>query len=179
MEDAEQNQKAFKAVGQAIEQQFNIAIDVDGRWFHEGKEIRRQALVKLFATALKQDCDGVFWLETPIEKGRIDVADAPFIATAMALISGDGIEGEAEAEGSEQSIRFTTNVGDKVPLDRAHPINLKLSSDGTGLCPYIEVRNGLLAKLSRPVYYELAELASNGDDGKLGVWSNNIFFVLE
>jgi hypothetical protein len=41
------------------------------------------------------------------------------------------------------------------------------------------VRDGLLAKLSRPVYYQLADYAEVGPDGRLGVWSYNQFFALE
>ena len=61
------------------EQQFDIRIAADGRWFHEGDEIRRIELVKLFATALLRDEEGDYWLATPIEKGRIIVDDAPFV----------------------------------------------------------------------------------------------------
>ena len=78
-----QKQTAFERIGRAVEQQFNIKIASDGRWFHEGDEIHRKALVKLFSTVLKRDSDGFFWLETPVEKGRIEVEDAPFIATAF------------------------------------------------------------------------------------------------
>ena len=83
-----QKQKEFDQIGRAVEQQFNIKIAGDGRWYHEGGEIRRKALVKLFSTVLKRDPDGVFWLETPAEKGRIEVEDAPFIATALTVDQG-------------------------------------------------------------------------------------------
>jgi hypothetical protein len=36
-----------------------------------------------------------------------------------------------------------------------------------------------LAKLSRPVYYQLSDDAVTGRDGLLGVWSAGIFFPLE
>ena len=39
--------------------------------------------------------------------------------------------------------------------------------------------DGLLAKLSRPVYYDLAARAEAGDDGRIGVWSHDHFFILE
>jgi hypothetical protein len=174
MTEIDKTQSAFTTIGRAVEQQFNIKIDADGRWFHEGGEIRRKALVKLFATVLKCDSDGVFWLETPVERGRIDVADAPFIATALRAS-----EAGAETDMAPPSLIFTTNVDDEVRLDVAHPLHLKMAPDGGGLRPYIEVRNGLLAKLSRPVYYELAAQATIGEDGRLGVWSHDQFFVME
>lgn len=169
-----QKRQEFYQIGRAVEQQFHIKIDGDGRWFHEGGEIHRKALVKLFSTVLKRDSDGVFWLETPVEKGRIEVEDAPFIATALTVDQVDGI-----TQGAHSSLRFTTNVDDHVPLDAAHPLQMLPSRNGSGLRPYIEVRDGLLAKLNRPVYYELAARAVPGDDGRIGVWSNDHFFILE
>ena len=169
-----QKQIAFDRIGRAVEQQFNIKIAGDGRWFHEGDEIHRKALVKLFSTVLKRDSDGVFWLETPVEKGRIKVEDAPFIATALTVDRADGV-----TPNTHPALCFTTNVDDHVPLDAAHPLQMLPSPDGSGLRPYIEVRDGLLAKLSRPVYYELAAWAVAGDDGRIGVWSHDHFFILE
>ncbi len=130
-------------------QQFDIRIASDGRWFHEGDEIRRFELVKLFASILVFDDDGDYWLATPAEKGRITVDDAPFIIDEMVL------------------------------LDIKHPLQLRAGVQSPDLRPYIEVRDGLLAKLSRPVYYQLADYAEVGPDGRLGVWSHNQFFALE
>ena len=60
------------------------------------------------------------------------------------------------------------------------PLDLELYSRvSQGFRPYVEVRNGLQAKISRPVYYQLAEHAEKGPDGRLGVWSNKQFFALE
>ena len=46
----------------------NIRIDSTGQWHHEGLPIRRIEIVRLFATLLKKDIDGIYWLETPVEK---------------------------------------------------------------------------------------------------------------
>ena len=169
-----QKQQEFDQIGRAVEQQFHIKIDGDGRWYHEGGEIHRKALVRLFSTVLKRDSDGVFWLETPVEKGRIEVEDAPFIATELTVDQAGGATPD-----THPALRFTTNVDDHVPLNAEHPLKMLPSPDGSGLRPYIEVRDGLLAKLSRPVYYELAARAVAGDDGRIGVWSHDHFFILE
>lgn len=153
------------------EQQFDIRIATDGRWFHEDDEIRRIEMVKLFASVLMRDEIGDYWLVTPVEKGRITVDDAPFIVCEMMVSSG------AEPRSSE--IYFRTNLDENIALDAAHPILLRLADDLQQVRPYIEVRNGLLAKLSRPVYYQLAERAEEGPDGRLGVWSNKQHFALE
>ena len=57
----------------------DIRIARDGTWFHEGTPIGRAPLVRLFSTILRKDPDG-YWLVTPVEKMRITVEDAPFIA---------------------------------------------------------------------------------------------------
>jgi len=44
--------------------------------------------------------------------------------------------------------------------------------------PYLHVRRGLEARVSRPVYYQLAEMAVT-HDGAMGVWSGGTFFGLE
>jgi hypothetical protein len=62
---------------------FSIRIARDGTWFYRGSPIGRKELVCLFASVLKRDEGGVYWLETPVERGRIDVEDAPFVAVEM------------------------------------------------------------------------------------------------
>ena len=174
MTEKRQQDSAFDQIRRVDEQQFNIQIAADGRWFHDGGEIRRKAIVKLFASVLKRDLAGVFWLETPVEKGRIEVADAPFIATRLIL----QYAGMASTT-ADPAFGIVTNVDDEVPLDAAHPIQMLPSPDGRGMRPYVEVRDGLLAKLSRPVYYELASYVVAGQDGRMGVWSHDQFFALE
>ena len=161
----------FDCLRHTHEQQFDIRIAADGRWFHEGDEIRRIELVKLFASVLMQDKTGDYWLVTPVEKGRITVDDAPFIACEMLVSSG--------ADPRSNEIHFRTNLDENIALDAAHPILLHSADDLQNFRPYIEVRNGLFAKLSRPVYYQLAEYVEKGADGRLGVWSHKQFFALE
>ena len=153
------------------EQQFDIRIARDGRWFHEGNEIRRIEMVKLFASVLMRDKTGDYWLVTPVEKGRITVDDVPFMVSEMSCVSGNNPR--------SNQIQFSTNLDDNIALDAAHPILLRFTNGLQGLRPYVEVRNGLLARLSRPVYYQLANHAEKGPDGRLGVWSHKQFFALE
>jgi len=153
------------------EQHFDIRIASDGRWFHEGDEIRRIALVKLFASVLVLDDNGDYWLATPAEKGRITVDDAPFIIRDMTVKTG--------AQSQQNEIWFQTNIDETVLLDPKHPLQLRAAAQSPDLRPYIEVRDGLLAKLSRPVYYQLADYAEVGPDGRLGIWSHDHFFALE
>src|SRR5215831_15551109 len=78
----------------------DIRIARDGTWFHQGTPIGRKELVRLFSTILRKDADG-FHLVTPVEKMRIVVDDAPFVAVLLT----------AEGGGRSQRLVFTTNVG--------------------------------------------------------------------
>ncbi len=171
MEHSNTPQISFDRLHLIDDRRFDIRIATDGRWFHEGDEIRRIEMVKLFASVLMRDKTGDYWLVTPAEKGRITVDDAPFIVCEMLVSTGTGPR--------SNEIHFRTNLDENIALDAAHPILLRLADDSRDFRPYVEVRRGLLAKLSRPVYYQLAEYAEEGPEGRLGVWSHKQFFALE
>ena len=122
----------------------DIVIKRDGLWFHEGTPIGREALVRLFASVLRLDPDG-FHLVTPVEKMRITVEDAPFIGVRV------------DREGAD--LKFLTNVGDEVIAGPEHRIRVSADPVTGEPQPYLHVRRGLEAKLSRPVFYELVEMA--------------------
>jgi hypothetical protein len=149
----------------------DIVIKRDGLWFHEGSPIGREALVRLFSTVLRKDPDG-FHLVTPVEKLRITVEDAPFIATRVDRV--------VDAQG-RSSLRFLTNVGDSVIADADHPIRVESQGAGQTPRPYVMVRHGLEALISRPVFYELAELAEAREDaagGQMAVESAGVWFPI-
>jgi uncharacterized protein len=126
----------------------DIVIQRTGLWVHEGRPIGREALVRLFSTILRKDSDG-FHLVTPVEKMRITVEDAPFVAVRVDQIS----------EGGQPVLRFLTNVGDEVDAGPENPIRVEVDADTGEPRPYVHVRRGLEALIARPVFYELAELA--------------------
>ena len=107
--------------------------------------------MQLFAGILRREGDAYF-LVTPAEKLEIQVEDAPFIAVALTR----------DGTGAAQRLLLTTNVGDHVTVDAVHP--LRLQTRGNESRPYIEVRHGLDALISRSVYYELVELAETRDE---------------
>ena len=137
----------------------------DGTWYHEGAPIRRPALVRLFSTVLRREPDGSHVLVTPAEKLDIEVESTAFRAAAMSI----------EGKGPDQRVAFALDSGDAVILGPEHP--LRIVETPVGPSPRILVRHGLEAELTRPVYYELAELALTSDPP--GVWSNGTFFSLE
>ena len=142
----------------------DIEIKRNGQWFHEGSPIGREALVRLFSTVLRKDPDG-FHLVTPVEKMKISVEDAPFTAVRVDRV------GEA--------LRFLTNVGDEVEAGADNEIRIGSDPQTGEPQPYLHVRRGLEARLRRPVFYELVEMAEERDtpDGPtLGVTSNGVWF---
>ncbi len=149
----------------------DMEIRADGSWWHEGGRINRKKLVRLFSTILRKDEDGSIWLVTPYEKVVVHVEDAPFIAVRVDRA------GEA---GENQTLAFSTNVGDVVVAGPEHPIRVEIDPETGEPAPYILVRGRLEAKLARPVFYELADMAeADPDDGEtLGVWSDGVFFRL-
>jgi hypothetical protein len=149
-----------------IEKDFQMRIDKDGQWFHEGSLIKRSALVVLFSSVLSCDEAGQHWLRTPVEFGKIEVEDAAFVIIA-AEIKGKG-------EGAE--IKLTDNVERVHLLSSTHPLIFRGSPLAPFvLQPYIQLEKGLLAKLSRPVYYQLASYVAE-EDGS-GLYSDGSYFA--
>jgi hypothetical protein len=148
-----------------------IRIDRDGTWYYHGSPIRRKELVFLFASALRRDEAGAYWLVTPAEMGRIQVDDVPFIAVEM-VAAGCGVD---------QIISLRTNIDQIITVDQNHPITVVESSGSGGPVPYVEIGGGLQARLTRSVYYDLVGRGVEHpmDEGNLfGVWSAGCFFPL-
>ena len=148
-----------------------MRIASDGTWFYRGSPINRKPLVKLFSTVIQRDDEGDFWLVTPVERGRIQVDDAPFTA----------VELDVTGAGQEQVLRFRTNVDDWVEAGESHPIRVPVAADSGEPRPYVLVRSRLEALILRPVFYALVDLAVEREaDGAvhLGVWSHGVFFPL-
>lgn len=155
---------------------FGFRIARDGTWFYHGSPIARKPLARLFSTILRRDSAGDYWLVTPVERVRIQVDDAPFVAVELT------VEGRRQT----QRLVFRTNLDDLVVAGPKHPIRVvERSAESVGVrepAPYVVVRDRLEARIARPVFYQLADLAVESPvDGRpaLGVWSDGVFFVLE
>ncbi len=159
-----------------------LSINRNGEWFYLGSPIRRPELVRLFSSVLSRDPSGAYWLTTPAERGTVTVADVPFVAVDMTVSN----------PGPDQVISLCTNVDDVVVLDDAHPLRIARDSATGCPLPYIYIRKGLEARLSRPVYYRMVDLAlcatlagsfqkaglGGADPDTVGVWSCGSFFPL-
>jgi len=119
----------------------DIFIDRDGRWFHEGGEIKRLSLVRLLSTVLKKEGD-TWYLVTPVEKMAIKVAMQPLILIDAELIDGIWV--------------FEAKTGEKVALSDQHPMKIMEHPDGE-MYPSIWIRGELYAHFHRNLYYRMAE----------------------
>jgi hypothetical protein len=152
-----------------------MRIGPDGTWHYQGSPIARKELVCLFSGVLRREADGSFWLVTPAERARITVDDAPFVAVELFHCPGSA------ENGFQQAISFRTNVDQVVTAGPTHPIRLARPPGSDVPVPYVLVRDGLEARISRAVYYELvAHAVPETVDGAriLGVWSRSTFFPL-
>ena len=138
----------------------------DGRWYHDGRPIERPAMVRLFASVLRREPDGSHVLVTPVEKLLIEVEATAFRATQMTMAG----------TGEQRRIGLTLDSGDALIVGPDHSLTVLETPDGPS--PRVAVRFGLEAELSRPLYYELAEIALSEQHQPPGVWSDGIFFAL-
>ncbi len=153
-----------------------FVIKRDGTWLYRGSPIPRKELVCLFASVLKRDAEGGYFLETPAERGRIEVEDVPFVA----------VELDWTGDGREQRLSLRTNVDQVVTIGADHPLRVAHDLLTCEPTPYVLVRGGLgtdriEARVNRSVYYELVALAEPrwvGCRRMLGVWSCGQFFAL-
>lgn len=139
----------------------------DGQWYYDNSPIGRKKLVRLFSTILRHDKDGEHYLVTPVEKIRVEVEDAPFVATLM----------QVSGAGQEQILRFETNAGDFAEAGPEHPMRFEIDAATGEPSPYVHVRARLEALIARSVFYDLVELGVVEND-KFGVWSHGVFFPI-
>ncbi len=142
-----------------------MRIAADGTWFHQGSPIGRPAMVRLFSTVLRGEEDGSYVLVTPVEKLDIAVDDLPFVAVEM----------KSEGEGRGRRLAFRLNTGEVVPADADHPL---IFEGADAPRPALLVRDRLRARIARPVFYELAEIALAEGATPPGVWSDGAFFAI-
>lgn len=151
----------------------DLRINANAQWYYRDSPIQRKRLVKLFSSILRWEADNRYYLVTPRIKYPVMVEDAPFQA----------VELYQQGSGTQQDLIFRTNVDDVVRADREHPIRMQTAPHSAATAvPYVEVRDGLQAKICRSVYYELAQLlvppplSRSSARQVLGVYSGRQFF---
>lgn len=140
----------------------------DGTWYYQDSPIARYRMIQVFSRILRLDDDGCYYLVTPVEKVRIIVEDAPFVA----------IQVSKQGDDQRQELIFTTQTGDQVILDQQYPLWM-LDKNNQSI-PYLLVRDQLTARIHHNVFYQLVEWAipATPDAQLLGVWSGGVFFEL-
>jgi hypothetical protein len=140
-----------------------IRISADGSWLHDGTLITRPEMVRLFAGLLRREPDGTYVLVTPVEKLSITVDDLPFVAVELA----------SEGEGRDRALAFRLNTDMAVLAGPDQPLIMR---EGR---PLLHLRSGIEARIARPVFYELAEIALAERNEPPGLWSHGAFFALD
>ncbi len=144
-----------------------MRIAADGRWFHQGGEIKRPAMVRAFSALLMRDADGQHWLVTPFQKLSIIVEDAAFIATDMQ---------DKRDDNGRPALAFRLNSDDLVVCGPQHPLRVAGTADVPAF--YLTVRHGTDARLNRSTYGQLIDHALAQGDGNLTVESMGQRFAL-
>jgi len=123
----------------------DLVIGAHGTWMHQGQPILKTKIMQLFSRLLQRQNNGDYWLVTPVEAFAIKVEDLPFT-----IISAD-----QELVDNVAQWHFTSNCGDQICLTQ--PDQLQVTVDKLGQPqPQLYVREGLWARISRPVFYQLA-----------------------
>jgi len=123
-----------------------IYINAQGDWYHDGSKIVRDALVRLFASILRREEDGEYYLVTPTEKWRIAVEQHALLVTDVDALEVDGV----------QQLEVTLNTGKRVKVSQQQPLFL---SDGVGEVAAIRLPHGLTAIFTRAAWYRLVDMA--------------------
>src|SRR5215472_13251256 len=148
----------------------DMRIASDGTWFYLKTPIGRPALVQLFASVLKREGDR-YYLVTPVEKCGIQVEDAPFLAVEMRVADDE----------SGKVLNFRTNVDEWIACGSAHELRFDPEPGTGGLKPYLHLRRGLWAKVTRSLFFDLVGLGEErqiGDEAMFGVASMGVFFPM-
>lgn len=138
----------------------HMRIAADGRWYHEGGEITRPAMVRAFSALLMRDDGGQHWLMTPEDRHSIEVDDAAFIAV--------------DVKQDDDALIFRLNTDDLVIAGTDHPIIARGDADVPAI--YLGVRHGTEARLNRSTYGQLIDMALEGGD--LTIFSKSEKFTL-
>lgn len=151
---------------------FHFTIDRDGHWYcHDPAmgvgPIKNERISKLFAGAgsgkfagkgLVRDETGRYFLKAPpADIYGIDVEDVPFVITDFSFTD---------------RLRLETNFGETV-----EPHKFVYLEGAFPEIPYVEIRQGLFARIGRNVFYKLAE-KSVLRDGKIGIENQGNFLEL-
>ncbi len=126
----------------------DILIKKDGSWWHEGEKINRKPLIKLFASILRKESDGEYYLVTPQEKWRISVELLPLVVIAL----------ETNNSPDYPCLNVKLNTEEVVPINNKYKIELEKKAQGIAR---VTLWNGLSALFNRSSWYDLVNLCNS------------------
>ncbi len=121
-----------------------IRIAADGTWYHQGDPIIRESLRNLFASILRREDDGEYYLVTPVEKWRIQVELHPLLVT--------------DVEPRENTLLLTLNTGRTLTVSEDHALFLEPRVENVAA---VNLWHGLTALFSRSAWYRLVGLSND------------------
>lgn len=127
-----------------------ICINAQGDWYHDGGKIERESLVRLFASILRKEEDGEYYLVTPAEKWRIAVDQHPLLVTDIGVLDCDGT----------RVLEATLNTGKRILVGKQYSLFL---DQGAGGIAALNLPHGLTAICTRAAWYRLVEMAESID----------------
>jgi hypothetical protein len=139
----------------------DLQIARDGTWNHGGDPIHREGLVRLFASLLRREDDGDYYLVTPAEKWRVQVERHPLLVVDFDRTGSNG-----------DSVWYALlNTGGRCHLGGEHALHTTSINDeggpksvGDDTAPWMDLPNGLSAQLTRAAWYRLVSDATIGGE---------------
>lgn len=122
---------------------YELRIDREGRWFHEGVEILREELRNFFSLHLVRKGDGSYCVRIGEDECDVVVEDAPVVVVRV----------EKHSDDNSPNDNLTLLLSDG-GIEAFDPKSLNFNGSNV---PYCAVRDGIEARFSRPAYYQLAE----------------------
>jgi hypothetical protein len=132
----------------------DLRIARDGQWYHAGDPIQREGLVRLFASLLRREADGAYYLVTPVEKWRIRVEQHALLV----------IDCDRTGNNGDGTWFALLNTGGRCRIGAEYALHVPGGADAMSVdsadAPWMELPNGLSALLTRAAWYRLVEAAT-------------------
>ncbi len=149
--------------------QAKFQIDGECRWFYDGTEIKRHAMVCLFSRYLKRDSDGAYNIVTPYERVAVGVEHAPFKVINIWM----------KGKGNSCNFFVETNVNDIIKIETEDQLSYLADEKNQGIVPYINIRENITAVFTRSCMLDLINFCDYHEVNGLqtfGFWSNRTLF---
>lgn len=143
----------------ALSGDIDIVIERDGGWRHNGSTIHREGLIRLFASLLRRETDGDYYLVTPAEKWRVQVVNHPLVGIDCDKLSDTSASSVTDGDGTKNRDDWylLLNTGGRCRIGGVHALHVDEE-------PFLDLPNGLSAQLTRAAWYRLVNSADLEND---------------